>query len=108
MAKVIKFQAPFERLKFTGYSADTILRRAIILQAVIDASNISNNREVKKLEIEAKEWIFGKSEFFIHFCEEAGMEPDFVINITKQVIELQSGKTSKDQNARRKKEKMVS
>ncbi len=98
MTNIIKFQAPFEKLKFTGYSPESTLRRAIILQAIIDASNVSSNKEQKKYEIEARNWIFGKSEFFVHFCEETGIEPDFVIKITNQVIKYQLNKLEKSKN----------
>ena len=50
----IKFQSPFERLKLFQSSCDVALRKAIITQAIIDASNISDNRYAVKLEKEAK------------------------------------------------------
>lgn len=53
---VIKFQSPFERLKSYTNSPDVILRKAIITQAIIEATNISKFRTAKKLEQEAKLW----------------------------------------------------
>ncbi len=91
-ANVIKFQAPFEKLKFSKTSPDVMLRKAIILQAIIDCSNISENKILKKQEIEAKSWIFGKSEYFIQICEEAGLEPDFVIRIARNVMLIHKNK----------------
>ncbi len=92
-ANVIKFQSPFERLKIGASNPDIILRKAIIIQAIIDASNISTNQKLKKYEIEAKAWIFSKSEYFVKTCEEAGLEADFVIRITKEVIRVQKNKS---------------
>lgn len=101
-ANVIKFQAPFERLKLAKSSPDTMLLKAIILQAIIDASNISTNGKLKRYEIEAKSWIFGRSEYFVQICEEAGMEADFVIRIAKEVIKLQKSKASLKTKNKRK------
>ena len=95
---VIKLQTPFERLKFCKTSPDVILRKAIILQAIIDASNISDQKELKKYEIEAKSWIFGSSDYFIQICEEAGMEPDFVIKITREIINVQKARINENHN----------
>jgi len=88
MSNVIKFQAPFERLKLFDTSPDISLRKAIITQAIIDATNISDNPTAKKLELEAKAWIFGCGDYFRNICIEAGMEPSLVIKLTKQVIKL--------------------
>lgn len=88
MSNVIKFQAPFERLKLYDSSPDIVLRKAIITQAIIDATNISDFREAKKIEIEAKLWIFGGDEYFKKICLEAGIEPSYVIKITKEIIKL--------------------
>ena len=38
---VIKFQSPFERLKLYTTSPDVTLRKAIITQAIIDATNMT-------------------------------------------------------------------
>jgi hypothetical protein len=88
MSNVIKFQAPFERLKLYNTSPDINLRKAIITQAIIDATNISDLRDAKKAEIEAKEWIFNNGIEFREICLEAGIEPFFVIKITKAIIKL--------------------
>ena len=88
MSNVIKFQAPFERLKLFDNSPDVNLRKAIITQAIIDASNISEDRKAKKLEREAKNWIFGCGEYFKNICAEACMEPQYVIKLAKQIIKL--------------------
>ncbi len=87
-AKVIKFQSPFERLKSYTSSPDITLRRAIITQAIIDATNISGCRRAKKLEQEAKSWIFGGDECFETTCIEGGIEPSFVTRVTKDLIKI--------------------
>lgn len=88
MSNVIKFQAPFERLKLYDSSPHITLRKAIITQAIIDATNISNLPVAKKLEMEAKSWIFGNDESFKILCEEAELESSFVIKLTKEIIKL--------------------
>ncbi|WP_341762088.1 hypothetical protein [Candidatus Tisiphia endosymbiont of Thecophora atra] len=90
---VIKFQSPFERLKSYTNSPDVILRKAIITQAIIDATNISKFRTAKKLEQEAKLWIFGGSESFKETCLEGGIEPSFVVRVTKAIIKLHKNKS---------------
>lgn len=93
MGNVIKFQAPFERIKFTKTTPDAMLRKAIILQAIIDATNTSLYSKNREIAYEAKEWIFGKDEHFVRMCEEAGVEPDYIIRVTKNAIVHQQTKT---------------
>jgi hypothetical protein len=91
---VIKFQAPFERLKEYDYSAEVRLYKAILTQALIDASNTSSSPEAKKHELEAKNWIFGNSNYFKEVCYNAEISPDFMRQITKEAIRLNSVKKS--------------
>jgi hypothetical protein len=97
MTSVIKLQAPFERLKIYNNNADIALRKAIILQAIIDASNAGNNAAAKKIELEAKEWIFGNSDYFKTMCYEANLHPEYVIKLTNDMIEIQKIKYKKKQ-----------
>ncbi|MGI4775710.1 MAG: hypothetical protein ACRYE9_02085 [Janthinobacterium lividum] len=92
MSNVIKFQAPFERLKLFDTSPDVSLRKAIITQAIIDASNVSEDRVAKKRELEAKTWIFGNNEYFKSICIDADIEASLVVKITKQIIKLHRNK----------------
>ena len=69
------------------------LRRAIIMQAIIDSTNTSSKKEAKKAEYAAKKWIFGDNEIFTTTCLEAGMEPFLVRKITKELIKLQQTKS---------------
>lgn len=89
MSNVIKFQSPFERLKSYNSSPEINLRKAIIMQAVIDATNTSDAPEAKKLELEAKQWLF-YDDYFKELCLEAGMDPSFIIKIAKELIRLHS------------------
>jgi hypothetical protein len=88
MCNVIKFQTPFERLREYNPSPEICLYKAIITQALIDATNNSDGSYSKKLEKEAKEWIFGDSDYFKEVCHNAEMEPDFVVKIVKEAIKL--------------------
>ena len=89
---VIKFQAPFEKLKEYECSAEVSLYKAILTQAVIDATNISVTPSLKRFEIEAKNWIFGNSEHFQEVCFLANVEPCFIVKITKDAIQLNIAK----------------
>ena len=102
MSNVIKFQSPFERLKLFHSSSDVALRKAIITQAIIDASNISDNKYAVKLEKEAKNWIFGCGEYFKNICAEACIEPQLVIKITKQILQLHKDKFKAKKERRKK------
>lgn len=88
MSNVIKFQAPFERLKLYEISPEVTLYKAIITQALIDATNISESKAAKKIEMEAKEWIFSNSKHFQEICLLAKLEPSLVINVSKELIAI--------------------
>lgn len=92
---VIKLTTPFERIKLHNTLPDIALRRAIIMQAVIDATNTSTNKEAAKAEHKAKKWLFENNEDFNATCLESGMEPVFVRNTAKELIKLQKDKSSK-------------
>ncbi len=86
MTFVLKPQAPFERLKLANNSPEVALRKSIILQAIIDASNTSHNKSAKKMAGQAKKWLFNNSEGFLETCLDAELEPDFVIRVALQLI----------------------
>lgn len=92
MYHVMKFQAPFERIKDYSHSPEIALHKAIITQALIDATNTSPSKYAKLAEIEAKKWIFENSDYFQQVCHIAGIEPDFVIKITKEAIRLNNSR----------------
>lgn len=95
MYSVIKFQSPFERLKSHDKVPEISLHKAIITQAVIDATNTSDFLEAKKIEIEAKNWIFGNSSDFITTCQSADITPHYVRKIAREAILLQHQKNAK-------------
>lgn len=86
MASVIKLQAPFEYIKISNISPEVALRRAIILQAIIDASNTSKKQSAKKIEKSAKDWLFKDSEYLHDICRDAGLEIEFVRFIATKII----------------------
>ena len=88
MYNVMKFQAPFERIKEYNTSSEVSLYKAIITQAIIDATNVSSTISAKTIEKEAKNWLFSNSNYFHEICYRAEMEPAFVIKIAKEAIEL--------------------
>ncbi|MDX1924393.1 MAG: hypothetical protein SFT91_04140 [Rickettsiaceae bacterium] len=92
MKKVIKLNAPFERIRFENNTPDAKLRMAIITQAMIDATTISTNEEDKKVAEDAIEWIFGKNEEFVNMCYAIGLEPDYIARRTKEGMIYQRDK----------------
>ncbi len=107
MSNVIKLNAPFERIRFANIKPEGKLRKAIILQAMVDATSISTNPSDRKISDDAIEWIFGKSENFIIMCEEAGVEPDYIARRTQEAMEylkterkaLNHNRSSKNSNS---------
>jgi hypothetical protein len=95
MTSVLKPQAPFERLKLSNTNPEVALKKAVILQAIIDASNTSASKSAIKSAKSATKWLFGNSEGFLETCSDAEMDPDFLIKVAKQLIELQSKKNLK-------------
>lgn len=95
MYNVLKFQAPFERIKIYNKSPDVALRKAIIMQAIIDATNLSNEAINQKIEQEAKLWLFSNSKHFKETCLEADLKPSFVVRIAKELISLHKEKINK-------------
>jgi len=88
MYSVLKFQAPFERLKEYITSPDARLYKAIITQAIIDATNTSSAPQARAIERSAKNWIFGNGEHFQMVSYLANSEPTFIIKLTKEAIKL--------------------
>jgi hypothetical protein len=94
MYNVIKFQAPFERIKHFNASNEVSLYKAIITQAIIDATNTSDERAAKDIEVDAKGWLFGNSPYFQEICYRAEIEPSFVVKIAKDAIKLNREKNA--------------
>lgn len=88
MHNVTKLQAPFERLKRYDLSPDIALRKAIIMQAIFDATSISKNSKAIKAKYEAQNWLLGGSEDFKQICVEGDLDPNLVMRIAKEEIKL--------------------
>lgn len=85
---VIKLTTPFERIKLYNPIPDIALRSAIIMQAIIDATNTS----ATKAEYNAKKWLFENNENFNATCLEMGIEPNYVRKTAKKLIKSQQNK----------------
>ena len=83
---VIKLQSPFERIKLYNKSPDVALYKAVIMQMIIDASNVSKDVRASRYEKRAKAWLFLPNEDFRVVCGMAGMNPHFVIKIARSMI----------------------
>lgn len=86
MHNVIKFQAPFERLKEYASSPEAALFKAIIMQALTDATSISEHPRDKMIEKEAKNWIYGNDDYFQTVSYFGELEPTFVIKTTQEAV----------------------
>ncbi len=95
---VIKLQSPFERLKFINDNPEISFRKAIILQAIIDASSCSEKQRDKKIAQEARDWLFGNSEYFQELCNESELAPNYVANIAAEMIKIQEKKINKNKD----------
>ena len=102
MTFVFKPQAPFERLKLANASPEVALNKAIILQAIIDASNTSKASDAVRLAKKAKDWLMGNSEGFIEVCHNADLDKDFITKIATQLIELHQMGNKKDCTSKQK------
>lgn len=83
---VAKLQAPFERLKGESTCPEVALARAIILQAIIDASSVSNEKVANKMQKDAYNWIFCDNEDFFDICCDAEFEPEYVRKVTSEFL----------------------
>jgi hypothetical protein len=63
----------------TNYAAtEQSIWRAVLVQALMDASSNSKKKENMQWKEEALIWLRGKSQDFLTVCHYAGFEPDFV------------------------------
>ncbi|MGC0371477.1 MAG: hypothetical protein DGJ47_000166 [Rickettsiaceae bacterium] len=87
---VIKLQAPFEKIRNLNCSPEVKLYKAIILQAIIDASNNSDNMVAVKIESSAREWLFNDSKWLNDVCDKAKLEVCYVRKTAKGMIKHNS------------------
>ena len=91
-SKVIKLQSPFERIKKYSTCPEVNLYRAVIMQLVIDATNISKESSNVKNEQHAKELLFEESEDFAILCDNADLNKKEVRELAKKLINSQKAK----------------
>ena len=96
MTFVLKPQAPFDRLRLANSCPEVALNKAIILQAIIDASNISKSRSSQQLAHKASKWLFGKSEGLIEACMNAELDHKRLLKIVQEIINLHSKEQNKE------------
>jgi hypothetical protein len=58
MVKIVQLQAPFERLKMYNDIPEVALQKAIILQAIKDATSSSKSQRDIENKLIAREWIY--------------------------------------------------
>jgi hypothetical protein len=92
MKASIMFHKPFENLKLYNDNPDVALRRAIIMQIIIDACTTGKHSKNRIIEREAREWLFNNSDDFQQICDEADLEPDFVRAIARKIIDKLTAK----------------
>lgn len=87
MYNVLKFQAPFERIKQYGSPEENLIK-AIIMQGITDASNTTNSPATLKQTIAARNWLFGGEghEYFILLCHVVGLDPFFIMKVARETI----------------------
>lgn len=61
--------------------------RAVIVQALMDASSNSKKQENLQSKQEALVWLRGNSKDFLEVCQNAGFEPEFVRDMAKKALE---------------------
>jgi hypothetical protein len=54
------------------------LWRAVITQALMDASSHSKKTEAKRSKTEAIQWLKGESDDFLDVCDQANLNPSYV------------------------------
>lgn len=90
--KVIKVQCPFERIKKYNAHSEAALYKAVIMQMIIDASNISKDPKACRNERKAKEWLFSSSDDFKLVCLMAGIESEIIVRLAKVLIKIHHSK----------------
>lgn len=83
---MLNSRAPFERLRAANFNPDVALSRAIILQAVIDASTQDRSRIACRNKDKALEWIFTDNTHFNQICNDAYFTPSYIRKITAEFI----------------------
>jgi hypothetical protein len=88
ITKVIKIQCPFERIKKYNATPESALYKAVIMQMIIDASNVSKDPKASLNEKRAKAWLFANNEDFQTVCIMAEIDPQVVVRFAKELIAM--------------------
>jgi len=98
--KVIKIQCPFERVKKYNATPEAALYKAVIIQMIIDASNVSKDPKACRNEKRAKAWLFTRNEDFCSVCTMAEIDPEVVVTFARELIAMH-GEKARIKNAAR-------
>ena len=98
--KVIKIQCPFERIKKYNSTPEAALYKAVIMQMIIDASNLSTDSKACRNAKKAKVWLFTSNDDFRAVCAMAGINPRVVITFAKTLIAIHCEKARVRQEVR--------
>ena len=90
--KVIKIQCPFERIKKYNSTPEAAVYKAVIMQMIIDASNVSKDPKACRNEKKAKAWLFTSNDDFRAICAMAGIDSQVVVTFAKALIAMHSEK----------------
>lgn len=69
-----------------GVAHEQALWRAVIVQALMDASSNSKKKENLQSKEEALVWLRGTSRDFVAVCHHAGFEPEFVREMARRAL----------------------
>lgn len=72
---------------FNPVRGEIALWKAVIMQALVDASSRSAKWEARQQKVEALSWLRGTSRDFITVCQLAEMDPDYVRKMARLALE---------------------
>jgi hypothetical protein len=72
----------------------TALWRAVIMQALVDATTNYKKRDYKYIKAQARSWLAGNSDDFYEVCELANYEPSYLKKMIKKVLTESDGKNN--------------
>lgn len=94
-SNVIKLQCPFERIKKYSSKPEVNLCRAVIMQMIIDATNIAKDPTMLKHQKHAIDFLFGNGEDFAIMCDDAELSIDEVRKLAIDLIASHKAKIQK-------------
>ncbi len=85
--RVMRLARPFDRIKANANTPEAALFMALISQMIIDASNISSNKELIRDEKIAKEWLREDNDDLDFICEMVGLDKRDILSCAYKQIE---------------------